>query len=160
MIRTAATNDIYSICSIYNHYVQNTIVSFEEQPLSFPEMENRIAEGIKTYPWLVYHKDDRILGYAYASQWRSRPAYRYTVESTIYLDPDMTGRGLGYQLYSALISDLRSRNFHSAVGVIALPNPASIALHEKLGFVKVAHFKEAGWKFDRWIDVGHWQLVL
>jgi L-amino acid N-acyltransferase YncA len=102
----------------------------------------------------------KVVGYAYASKWKSRSAYRYAVESTVYLDPRFTGQGIGRHLYGSLIAELRQRSLHAVIGGIALPNPASIALHERMGFVKVAHFKEIGWKFNQWIDVGYWELIL
>ncbi|MBN1317255.1 MAG: N-acetyltransferase [Anaerolineales bacterium] len=133
MIRQIKLDDAESICNIYNHYVQNTTISFEQNPLSVEEMQSQIENGTKSLPWLVSEEQGGIIGYAYAGQWKSRQAYRFTVESTIYIAPNMTRRGIGYQLYNALISDLASRSLHAVIGVIALPNPASIALHEKLG---------------------------
>jgi len=101
-----------------------------------------------------------VLGYAYASKWKSRCAYRYAVESSIYLAPDATGRGLGTRLYVALIDALRAKSVHTIIGGIALPNPASVALSEKLGFRKIGQFEQVGWKFEKWIDVGYWELIL
>jgi len=101
-----------------------------------------------------------LLGYCYASKWKGRCAYRYSVESTVYLSPDATGKGIGSKLYGTLLAELRQRQFHTVIGGIALPNPASVALHEKLGFEKVAQFRQVGNKFGRWIDVGYWQLLL
>jgi phosphinothricin acetyltransferase len=103
---------------------------------------------------------NEVAGYAYASQWRSRSAYRYTAESTVYLDPVHTGKGIGNALYKDLIERLKAMGIHVVMGVITLPNPPSIALHEKLGFKKAAHFVEVGYKFGRWLDVGYWQLNL
>lgn len=160
MIRSAGPADAAAICAIYNPYVLNTIITFEEQAVSITEMENRILEVVRDLPWLVAEEDGQILGYAYASKWKSRCAYRYAVESTVYLQTGLAGRGLGTLLYRALLADLRGRGMHTVIGGIALPNPASVALHEKLGFVQVAHFKEVGWKLERRIDVGYWQLIL
>jgi phosphinothricin acetyltransferase len=101
-----------------------------------------------------------VVGYAYAGPWRSRAAYRDAVESTVYVESGLAGSGIGSKLYDALIPELRRRSFHCAMGGIALPNAASVALHEKKGFIKVAHFREVGWKFQRRIDVGYWELVL
>jgi phosphinothricin acetyltransferase len=111
------------------------------------------------YPWLVAEVDGSLAGYAYASRWRERPAYRYTAESTIYLSQESGGHGYGSKLYNALLDELRAGGFHAVIGVITLPNPASIALHEKLGFSKVAHFSQVGYKFEHWLDVGYWQLT-
>jgi L-amino acid N-acyltransferase YncA len=160
MLRLATTADAAAISAIYNHYVVNTIVTFEEEPISAAEMARRIEEVIESSPWFVCTEHGRILGYAYAGKWKSRCAYRFSVESTVYLDKEATGRGLGTQLYTALIADLKKRGIHGIIGGVALPNAASVALHEKLGFQKVAHFKEVGWKYEKWIDVGYWELLL
>ena len=101
-----------------------------------------------------------VVGYAYAGPWRTRAAYRFAVETTVYLDRNRTGHGLGRALYGRLLADLRELGFRCAMGGIALPNDASVALHERMGFVKVAHFREVGFKFNRWIDVAYWQRAL
>ena len=160
-LRTATALDAAPICAIYNPYVANTSISFEEAPVSEQDMAQRIADvGAAGLPWLVLEVDGRIAGYAYATRWRVRPAYRSSVESSIYLDPAFAGRGLGRLLYGALLDELRRRELHLVIGGIALPNENSIALHEKLGFRKVAHFSEVGMKFGRWTDVGYWELKL
>jgi phosphinothricin acetyltransferase len=160
MIRPVTTADAPALAAIYNHYVLNTIVTFEEEPITLAESKWRIEEVTATNPWLAAVEDGRILGYAYANKWKSRCAYRYAVESTVYLDKDATGRGLGTQLYTALLAELKKRGLHGVIGGIALPNAASVALHEKLGFKKIGQFKEVGWKFEKWIDVGYWELIL
>ncbi|MFA6312228.1 MAG: arsinothricin resistance N-acetyltransferase ArsN1 family B [Sterolibacterium sp.] len=161
MIRPAIATDADSIARIYNHYILNTIITFEEQAVSAQEMAERIAEVTSaSLPWLVAEDDGRIVGYAYASKWKGRCAYRFSVESTVYLDPDCVGKGYGTRLYESLFASLRECGMHVVIGGIALPNPASIALHEKLGMKKVAHFGEVGFKFDKWIDVGYWQATL
>lgn len=161
MLRAATTADANAIAEIYNHYVVNTIVTFEEESVPAPEMAARISEVLDlNLPWFVWEEHGRVHGYAYAGKWKSRCAYRYSVESSIYLAKEVTGRGLGTKLYVALIDALRSKGIHSIIGGIALPNPASVGLSEKLGFQKIGHFKEVGWKFEQWIDVGYWELVL
>ena len=160
MIHPVTTADAPSICAIYNHYIANTIITFEEELVPVDEMRVRLSQASPALPWLVVEENGAIVGFAYASQWKSRCAYRFSVEITIYLDPDATGRGFGKMLYSALIGELRKIKLHSLIGGISLPNPASVALHEKMGFVKVAHFKEVGFKFDKWIDVEYWELIL
>lgn len=161
MIRSASTDDAAAIAAIYNHYVRATSVTFEEEAVANAEMAQRIADTSSAdLPWLVWDEAGKILGYAYASKWKSRCAYRYSVESTIYLDQTATRRGLGTKLYAALIDEVRRQKYHAIIGGIALPNPASIALHERFGFQKVAQFKEVGWKFERWTDVGYWELIL
>lgn len=161
MLRSATTADAAAIAGIYNHYVAHTIITFEEEPVSAPEMAQRITETLATgLPWLVWADADQILGYAYASKWKSRCSYRYSAEATVYLDQAATGRGLGTRLYTALIDNLRQTRTHALIGGISLPNAGSVALHEKLGFAKIGHFKQVGWKFGQWIDVGYWELML
>jgi L-amino acid N-acyltransferase YncA len=160
MIRDVQGHDVAAICSIYNYYIENSVTTFEEQTVSISEMKKRIKESTKELPWLVCEEKSSVLGYAYASKWKSRCAYRYSAESTVYLSKMSVGKGIGTQLYEALIGRLRSLSLHSVIGGIALPNPASVALHEKMGFEKVAHFKEVGWKMNRWIDVGYWELII
>jgi phosphinothricin acetyltransferase len=161
LIRPALASDADAIAHIYNHYIRNTTVTFEETPVSAQEMATRIEEfDAASLPWLVLELDGHVVGYTYASKWKGRCAYRFSVESTVYLDPAHTGRGLGSSLHAALFAALRDKGMHVVIGGIALPNAASVALHEKLGLEKVAHFKEVGFKFERWIDVGYWQLKL
>jgi L-amino acid N-acyltransferase YncA len=160
-IRPATPADAARICAIYNHYVTATTVSFEEDPVDEQQMAQRIADvGAAGLPWLVLEVDGELAGYAYATKWRVRPAYRHSVESSIYLDRAFAGRGFGRMLYGALLDALRGRELHLVIGGIAQPNDASAALHEALGFRKVAHFSEVGKKFGRWVDVGYWELRL
>ena len=162
MIRNATPGDADALARIYNQYVLDTTVTFEETAVSETEMAARIAE-IQTagLPWLVAEDDaGLVLGHAYASKWKGRCAYRFAVETTVYLDASAHGRGLGRQLYERLLAVLRDSGIHVAIGGIALPNPASIALHEKLGFRKVGQFDEVGFKFGRRVDVGYWQVML
>ena len=159
-IRDVTADDAAQICDIYNHYVHNTVITFEQQPISVPEMQERIASYAPAHAWLVAERDGQLLGYAYATRWRSRAAYDYTVESTVYVADAARGTGIGRPLYMALLDALRRRSIHAVVGCIALPNPGSVALHEKCGFEKVAHFSQVGCKFDQWIDVGFWQVLL
>lgn len=158
--RVRPAEDAGAICRIYNHYITDTVVTFENDPLERETMQLRIERINARFPYLVYEQDGRVLGYCYAATWRSRAAYDHTVETTIYLDPDWTGRGIGYELYQELVARLRSSDFHVAVASITLPNTRSVALHEKFGFRKVAHFTEVGNKFGKWLDVGFWELSL
>jgi phosphinothricin acetyltransferase len=160
-MRPATAADADAIARIYNYYVQNTVITFEEEAVSAPDMAVRIAEaqGL-SLPWLVAEVDGAIAGYAYARRWRPRSAYRYSAETTIYLERGMEGRRIGTTLYSALLPLLRERGIHVAIGGVALPNDASVALHEKLGFERVATFRQVGFKHDRWVDVAYWQLLL
>jgi L-amino acid N-acyltransferase YncA len=160
-LRLATPDDGAAIAALYNHFITTTTISFEEAAVSAGDMAQRVADVLASgLPWLVAYDGDTLLGYAYATKWRVRHAYRFSVESTVYLAAGQAGRGLGSQLYGELIERLRAAGCHLVIGGIALPNEASVALHEKLGFEKVAHFKEVGYKFDRWLDVGYWQLAL
>lgn len=160
MIRSALTSDAEAIVGIYNHYVANTTITFEELPVSVEDMAGRIkdiqAAGL---PWLVLEDSGQLLGYAYASKWKTRSAYRYSVEVSVYLKQGIQARGLGSRLYEALFAALVERDIHAAMGGIVLPNEPSVRLHEKFGMKQVAHFEQVGYKFGRWLDVGYWQKV-
>jgi len=160
MIRSAIPADGAAMADICNHYILNSVITFEGERVSTEQMQERLGQAQGHHPWLVYEDNGSIVGYAYASSRKSRHSYRRSVESTVYLRKDKTGKKLGTHLYGRLIELLRLAGFHAVIGGIALPNEASVGLHEKLGFTKVAHFKEVGWKFERWIDVGYWQLML
>lgn len=159
-LRDAVASDAAAIAAIYSHYIETTTISMETDPVDAAEMARRIqdvqASGL---PWLVLTVDGKLCGYAYASKWRARPGYRHAVESSVYIDPSLRGRGHGLALYKALLARLDG-HFHTVIGGIALPNAASIALHEGLGFRQVACFHEVGQKFGNWVDVGYWQLTL
>lgn len=158
MIRQATAADAESIAAIYNHYILNTVVTFEEDAVTPSDMEARIHQvNVFNLPWIVAEEKGHVIGYAYATKWHDRLAYRFTVEVTVYLSPKFEARGWGTKLFEGLFAQLRTRTIHAAIGVIALPNPASIALHEKFGMKKVGHFHEVGYKFDQWVDVGCWQ---
>ena len=160
-IRSASEEDAVQLTRIYNHYVSNTIVTFETEPVVPQDMAQRITEARAIpLPWLIAETSGEILGYAYASEWKGRCAYRFSIESTIYLDTQHTGKGVGTRLYSALVDAIRETSLHSMIGAIAFPNDGSVKLHEGLGFKKVGHFEEVGYKHDRWVDVGYWQLML
>ena len=153
--------DAEAVASIYNHYVTNTIVTFEEEPVPVPDMARRMEQvAAASLAWLVAELDRRVIGYAYAGRWHTRAAYRFSTEVTVYLDHEHVGKGVGSQLYAALFPQLRARGVHAVLGGIALPNAASVALHERCGLEKVAHLREVGFKFGRWIDVGYWQRTL
>lgn len=160
-IRDAVTEDALAIVDIYNHYVLTTTISFEEQAVTAAEMQQRIADVQRGgLPWLVAEENGVVVGYAYATKWRVRHAYRFSVESSVYLAPDIAGKGWGTALYRQLLARLTASGYHLVIGGIAQPNAASVALHEKMGFEKVALFREVGFKFGRWIDVGYWEKSL
>lgn len=158
--RSATLSDAKLICDIYNYYIKNTTVTFEKEPLATHDMEKRLAAATSKHPWLVLEQSGTVLGYAYAGAWKSRCAYEHSVESTVYLQHGAAGHGFGSILYQKLIGLLKQNNVHAIIAGIALPNEASIALHEKFGFENIARFREVGYKFDRWIDVGYWELIL
>jgi phosphinothricin acetyltransferase len=160
MIRSATEADAPAICAIYNHHVLHTPVTFEEVAITAGEMAARIREVRSAFPWLVFERDGSVVGYSYASRWKVRSAFRYTAETTVYVDQTAVRSGVGSKLYGQLIGSLRDLSMHSLIGGIALPNAGSVALHEKFGFRKVAHFEQVGWKFNQWIDVGYWELML
>jgi L-amino acid N-acyltransferase YncA len=160
-IRGATLADAWSLAGIYNHYIRHTIVTFEEEPLTTRLMEARIsAVRSHSLPWLVAENRDGVVGYAYAGQFKDRAAYRYCVETSVYLAHGREGHGIGKRLYIDLLSALREQGIRTAVGLIALPNEPSVTLHEKLGFEHTGTLKAVGYKLDRWIDVGYWQKVL
>ena len=160
MIRSAEPRDAAAICSIYNHYIENTTVTFEMEALDAGQMQTRIAAVQENYPWLVWEQDGMVVGYAYANEWKARAAFRYTAETSIYLHPSSLNNGIGSSLYQELLDQLHKQGMHLLVAAITLPNPQSIALHKKLGFTEMGSLVESGRKFDRWIDVGYWQLRL
>lgn len=157
MIRPAQSADAAGVCAIYNHYVANTVATFEEACVPIDAMAQRIESTLATGTGLVAECDGAVAGYAYAKQWKARSAYRYSVESSVYIAPARIGLGIGTALYAELIDALQRCGRHSVVACIALPNDGSIRLHEKFGFTQVAHFRECGFKFGRWVDVGYWQ---
>jgi phosphinothricin acetyltransferase len=160
-IRPARAADAAALARIYDPYVRETTVTFEEAPVAPEEMAARLRAVLASgLPWLVAEEDGQVVGYACAGAWKSRAAYRFAVEVTVYIEPGRTRRGWGTRLYEELFVRLREHGVHAVVGGIALPNEASVALHEKLGMVKVAHFREIGFKHGRWIDVGYWQRTL
>lgn len=160
-IRSAVHSDSEAIARIYNHFVNETTATFEEEPVGSEEIARRIREvESASLPWLVAEEGGQVIGYAYATRWKARSAYRFSVEVSVYLAPGHDRRGVGSELYGELFRILQTRDIHAVIGGIALPNEASVALHEKFGMRKVAHFEEVGFKFGRWIDVGYWQRTL
>lgn len=157
-IRTATEADAAGIAAIYNWYVANTTITFEVEPVPASEIAQRMRTVLAAHDWLVSERGSELLGYAYSARYHARAAYGFTTESTIYLRNGLGGQGLGTALYGDLIRRTFARGYRQMIGGIALPNDASVRLHEKLGFAKVSHFPRVGCKFERWIDVGHWQL--
>ncbi|MCB1023388.1 MAG: N-acetyltransferase [Acidobacteria bacterium] len=158
-IRKVKTKDALNVAGIYNHYIQNTHHTFETEPLTEGEMLSRIEKVTKAFPFLVAEADGEILGYAYATQFKLRNAYEHSAEVSIYVKNAAKQRGVGSSLYKTLFEELYETHIHAIVAGISLPNDASVKFHEKLGFKKVAHFQEIGYKLGRWIDVGYWEKL-
>jgi phosphinothricin acetyltransferase len=156
MIRKATLKDTKAITKIYNYYIKNDIATFAEKPIPIKETKKNIKNAIL---WLVFVEKNVVVGYAYASKWKERTAYRFSAETSVYLSAKYQGKGIGSKLYAHLLSEIKKLNIHSVIGGISLPNKASERLHEKFGYKKVAHFKEIGFKFNKWIDVGYWELI-
>ncbi|MGE0067423.1 MAG: arsinothricin resistance N-acetyltransferase ArsN1 family B [Solirubrobacterales bacterium] len=146
--------------AIYAPYVESSPISFEERPPDADAMAARIATTGKTHPWLVAERGGEVVGYAYACPHRQRTAYRWSVDVSVYVAPGAVGQGVGRDLYAELCERLRRQGFRMAFAGITLPNPASVALHESVGFVQVGTMREVGFKAGAWRDVGWWQLEL
>lgn len=159
-IRAAGTEDAAACAEIYAPYVTDTVISFEAEPPDATAMADRIATALADHAWLVAVEEDRIVGYAYAGPWRSRPAYRHSCEVSVYVARGHGGRGIGRALYADLLPRLTSQGFHTALAGMALPNPGSIALHRGFGFREVGVFAEVGHKAGDWHDVAWMQLML
>jgi L-amino acid N-acyltransferase YncA len=160
IIRPATTDDADDIAAIYAPYVVSSAVSFEESAPEPREIAKRIRAAAPLYPWLVAVSDDIVLGYAYAAPFRERTAYRFTVETSVYVAADMQRLGIGRALYHALIRTLTTQGFTQAIAAIALPNENSIDLHEAVGFQRAGVYRGVGWKHGAWRDIGLWQRAL
>ncbi|HWK36929.1 GNAT family N-acetyltransferase [Sphingomonas sp.] len=162
-IRAARPEDAAAIAAIYAPYVLGGTVSFETDPPDADTMRARMEASGGLYPWLVAtngENDHGVLAYAYAGQWRDRPAYRYAVETSYYVAGAMAGQGVGRLLYEALVDTLRQQGFTQAVAVVSLPNDQVIRTHEAVGFRRTGMYREIGFKQGRWVDVGFWQCEL
>ena len=159
-IRVASLSDAGAVAAIYAPYVLDTAISFEETPPTEVEMAGRIAEMLPTHPFLVLEEAGAIVGYAYAGRHNERAAYRWSANVSVYVAADAHRRGLGRALYARLFEILRRQGFHSLYGGITLPNEKSVGLHEAMGFIHVGVYREVGFKFGRWHDVGYWRLAL
>lgn len=159
IVRLATPADAAAIAALYRPYVA-TPVSFELEPPDAAEMARRIAGGGDLYPWLVGEEADGIVGYASAGAFRARPAYRFAVETSVYLGAERIGRGRGRALYERLLALVEAQGFTEAIAAITLPNPASVRLHEATGFVAAGAYRRVGWKCGAWHDVGLWQRRL
>ncbi len=174
LIRPATVTDADALAAIYNHYVRHSVVTFETEPVTAGDMGARVSKVKQAgLPWLVAcerrdHDAHAVVGYAYAGAFKERAAWRHCLETSVYVDCEAHGRGLGRALYTALFAQLKAlppeqsphAPVHTLLAGIALPNAASVALHEAMGMKQVGVFRQGGRKFDEWIDVGYWQLVM
>ncbi len=156
-LRQATPGDGAAVAAIYRPIVEQTAISFEEVPPAADDMAGRIAHVLERYPYLVAEQDKRVIGYAYAAQHMERAAYRWSVNVSAYVAESARGAGVGKRLYRALFETLAERGFHMAMAGITLPNEASVKLHEGMGFQPVGIYREVGFKFGHWHDVGWWQ---
>ena len=160
-IRPVTLQDARVISEIYNYYVEHTVYSFEMAPVTEAEMRQRIESVLQAdLPFCVGEENGRVVGFCYVHPWKSRAAYQASLETTIYLDKDFLEGGRGQALYEWLLQAIDRQRVHTLIACITLPNPRSTRLHERLGFQQVSHFKAVGRKFDTWLDIGDWQLML
>jgi phosphinothricin acetyltransferase len=159
-IRLARVGDAEAIAAIYAPVVQSTAISFEIDPPDALTIEHRVTETLRTYPWLVCEIAGEVAGYAYATKHRDRAAYQWSVDASVYVHPSFHRRGIGRALYTSLFRIVQSQGFVNAYAGITLPNPASVRLHESVGFRPIGVYRNVGFKADRWHDVGWWGLNL
>lgn len=152
-VRKASPEDAPALLAIYAPYVENTAITFEYEVPAVEEFRNRIANTLTRYPHLVAEKDGEILGYAYASAFKTRAAYSWSVETSIYVKHNMQHSGVGTVLYRELENYLSRQNICNLCACIAYPNPSSVAFHERFGYIQVAHFHKSGYKNGQWIDM-------
>ena len=160
IIRLASEQDASAIAAIYRPVVASTVISFETEPPDEQEIRRRIAETVTVYPWLVLERASEVAGFAYASQHRTRAAYQWSVDVSAYVDERFRRQGVAYGLYVSLFAILSAQGFVNAYAGIALPNPASVALHERVGFTTVGVYRSVGYKLGAWRDVGWWSRSL
>ncbi len=160
-IRLASANDLPGILTISNRAVLHTAANFAIEPETPDAWRADYHQTHEMFPWFVATDETgEVLGFAKASPWKGRCAYAWTAETTVYVHNEHHGRGLGTRLYTRLVATLRAQGYRTLLGGITQPNPASVRLHESLGFRRVALLEQVGWKFNRWHDVGYWQLQL
>lgn len=159
-VRNVTLNDAHELVDIYSYYVLNTTITFEYETPSMDEFKQRIQKITQKYPYLVATLDDEIIGYAYATSYKERPAYDWSVETTVYVKNDKHGLGVGKALYLHLEQALKEKNIVNMLACITYPNPKSIDFHTNFGFEKVGHFPKVGYKFNEWRDIVWMQKVI
>jgi phosphinothricin acetyltransferase len=157
VIRLARPDDAQAMLDIYAPVVRDTFISFELEPPTVEEMRERVTKTLATHPWLVHEHGGRVAGYAYASRHRDRQAYQWSVDVSCYVHPQFRGQGIGAQLYRALLQVLKRQRFQCAYAGIALPNEASVRLHEAMGFKRIGTYREVGYKMGAWRDTGWYE---
>ena len=157
-LRLINENDIEQILAIYVPCVTNTPITFECEVPSLEEFKKRVLSISNTYPWLVYETNNKVFGYAYANKLKEREAYRWSVELSVYVDEKHRNKGIARGLYFSLIEILKIQGFCSSFAGITLPNQASIALHESIGFTPIGVYQSVGYKLGKWHDVGWWEM--
>lgn len=159
-IRSVYPRDAKAIADIYNYYLVNSVATFDIETVTEVDMTAKIADISASYPFFVYELNGEIAGFCYAHEWKTKSAYQYTLETTIYLSPQLVGQGIGRRLMECLIEDCRARGYSVLIACITAENEASCLFHEKLGFRKVSHFEKVGMKFGRWLDVADYELII
>lgn len=161
MITEVTIKDVTEITAIYNHYIRESVATFDTEEWSVEKMSERIQALSSAYPYIVFRMPEgKIGGFCYAHPWKEKDAYSRTLETTVYVSPEYTGRGIGKQLMQELIRICRERNFLTLIACITEGNESSFRLHEKLGFERVSHFKKVGMKFGKYLDVIDYELIL
>lgn len=160
MIRLANPTDAAALLAIYAPYIRNTSITFETAIPAVGDFANRIRSYMENWPWLVFEQDEQVVGYAYASRYRDREAYQWSIECSIYIHDDYLRSGIASRLYKALFAILKIQGFTTVYAVINLPNERSVAFHEKMGFRYFATYENVGYKLGQWKNVGWWQLQL
>jgi L-amino acid N-acyltransferase YncA len=160
VVREAVVDDVPALLEIYRPFVTDTAVSFEIEPPTLEDFQARVLAAQERWSWLVAERNGEVLGYAYGSAFRTRAAYRFTAETSAYVSSAHRGLGIARTLYERLFEVLATRGYANAYAGIALPNDASVAFHQALGFTSVGTFHRAGWKFGRWHDVSWWERRL
>ena len=159
-VRPAQEADMAAVCELVNHYIEHTSTNFRTEPRTTTQWIQELADNASHYPWLVADVAGTIAGLAYATSWKTRPAYAWTAETTIYIDTGYVGRGVGSTLYRELLETLQRQGFHSAIATITLPNDHSLTLHKSMGYLPVGTIANAGFKRGQWHDVTLWQREL
>lgn len=160
VIRLATPADARQILDIYAPYIEHTSITFETEQPSVESFAERISSYLQNWPWLVCEKDGLITGYAYASRYRERVAYQWSVESSVYIHDDFLRAGIARVLYACLFDILQQQGYRNVYAVINLPNDRSVALHEKCGFVYFATYEQVGYKLGKWKNVGWWRKII